>query len=60
MGFEPYDDQNHRVELEIPRATGLFDDGTLTVKLEVDITGNTDDESGGWGNIRLSSKSDCK
>jgi hypothetical protein len=53
-------DQKHRVKIEIPASTNLYDaDGRLKLTLDVDVTSKAKDKSGGWDNIKISYKSNC-
>ena len=60
LGFKHrYKDQKHHVVFEIPKTSGLFNGGKLEVKLEADVSSSKWDESGGWDNLKISSKSNC-
>lgn len=49
LGFSSlWYDQMHRVSLRIPKATGLYDDGQIVVKMVVSLDQASYDESAGW------------
>ena len=52
-------DQKHHLKFEVPRSAGLFNGGKLKVKLHADCTQPRWKESGGWDNLKISSKTNC-
>ena len=60
LGFtSKYNDRIIRIDLQVPRSSGLYSNGKLTLKFFCDLDQSTSDESCGIDNIRIAADKAC-
>jgi hypothetical protein len=60
LGFhDRWKDETHHISLVIPKSSGLYVNGYITMKMVVNLNEAIENESAGWDNIEVSYVSQC-